>query len=252
MSDAPCSLKTVVDDDGLATITFSSPNHNALPSLLLEQLSAAIYKYGYSREVELILLESHGTTFCAGASLEELLAVEDETSGYQFFSGFANVINACRHSEKLILCRVQGKAVGGGVGLAAAADYAFATEKSAVRLSELNIGIGPFVIEPAVTRKIGLSSFTQLSLNPGSFFDAHWCFQKGLYHSLSANDQAMDDAIRSFVSQLKNTNPEARKELKRAFWKGTKDWDSLLSERAKTSGRLVLSEYTKQALESYR
>lgn len=245
-------VKTEIKDDGFAVITFGHPAHNSLPSELLNEMSKQIHAAGHHPNTRLILLQSAGErTFCAGASFDELLAITNEEMGTDFFSGFANVINTIRTSPKLVICRTQGKAVGGGVGLMAACDYCFATEHVAVKLSEVSINIGPFVIAPALERKIGISAFTQLSLNPTRFFDAKWAMQQGLIHSIQATIAEMDGAIRQFCEPLLTKNQEALTALKRTLWKDTTHWAELLYEQAAISGRLALSPETKQLLTEF-
>ena len=235
--------------NGLAEITFFHPKHNSLPSNLLLELTTVISNAGEDDRVQVIILKSAGNrTFCAGASFDELLAINDLKTGKQFFSGFANVINACRTCPKLIIGRVQGKAVGGGVGLASAVDYCLATKYAAVKLSELNIGIGPFVIEPAVKRKIGLSAFSQLAINANVFQSAAWAKEKGLYADVFESAEELDEAVEQLADYLLSTNPEAQRLMKKMFCRDTEHWSNLLYERAAMSGALVLSDYTKKAL----
>lgn len=242
-------VNTSTDHQGLTTITFGHPAHNALPSNLLALLAVEITRAGHDPKTRLILLRSEGEgTFCAGANFDELLAINNEDSGKRFFLGFADVINAMRKAPRLILGRVSGKAVGGGVGLIAACDYVFATEKAAVRLSEVSINIGPFVIAPAVERKIGISALTELTLNPGSFFDVQWAKRHDLFHTVKTDPQAMDQAIQEFCERIITKNPEALSELKRNLWHGTKHWDELLYKQAAISGKLACSPETKALL----
>jgi methylglutaconyl-CoA hydratase len=244
---------TTTINNGLATITFSHPAHNSLPSNLLSDLVAAIDQAGQQSEVKLLLIQSEGNkTFCAGASFDELAAIEDLETGIKFFSGFANVINAIRTSPKIVLCRVHGKAIGGGVGLAAAADYSLATQFATIKLSELVIGIGPFVIGPAVQRKMGLAAFQQLALNAAEFQTAYWAKERGLFTEVFETVEQLDAYITYFVNILLTYNPEALSELKRVFWEGTNDWNTLLKERAAISGRLVLSDFTKEAIRAFK
>ena len=239
-------------DDGLATISFYHPAQNSLPSGLLKELAEMITFAGIDSKTRLILLKSEGgRTFCAGASFDELLQIKDKQAGAEFFSGFANVINACRKSPKIIIARIQGKAVGGGVGLAAAADYCLATEAASIKLSELAIGIGPFVISPAVIRKIGLPAFSQLTIRAVDFQTAQWAMEKGLYNEIYADITALDEALVSLTQKLASYHPEALVGLKQILWEGTENWDELLLERAAISGELVLSEFTQQALNGF-
>ena len=216
-------------------------------------IAKTINQASLNKEIKVIVLKSAGNrTFCAGASFDELIAINDLETGKKFFSGFANVINACRKCPKLIIGRVQGKAVGGGVGLTAATDYCMATIHSEIKLSELTIGIEPFVIEPAVTRKIGLSAMSQLSLEASAFFSAQWAQEKGLYMKLCPSLDALDHEVKSLAEQLCTYNLEALQKLKETFWEGTKHWGELLQDRAAISGRLVLSDFTKTQLKKYK
>ncbi len=239
--------------DGLAIIEFYHPLSNSLPGRLLAELAQSISRAGEEDEVVLILLKSHGDrAFGAGASFDELVAIEDFETGRQFFSGFANVINAMRQCPKLIIGRVQGKAVGGAVGLASSVDYCFATTHAAVKLSELAVGIGPFVVGPAVERKIGLSGMSELAINATEWRSAEWAHQRGLYNHLFDSAAEMDEAIDQLVNKLKASNPEAMRLLKEVFWKGTEDWNELLAKRAEMSGKLVLSDFSKNAIRAFK
>lgn len=238
---------------GIGTITFGHPQSNSLPSHILNQLANEIIALGKHPEVRVIILKSLGEkAFCAGASFDELLSIDDLKTGEEFFSGFAKVINACRNSDKLILGRIQGKAVGGGVGMASAVDYCFATVKADVKLSELAVGIGPFVVGPAVERKIGLSAMSELAINATSWRSAEWAKSKGLYTELFETIEEMDEAVHNLAQQLAKSNPEAMKSLKKIFWAGTENWDDLLHVRAGISGTLVLSEFTRNAIQAFK
>jgi methylglutaconyl-CoA hydratase len=238
---------------GIATITFGHPQSNSLPGVILNKLAEEIKTVGANAEVRVIILRTLGEkTFCAGASFDELVAIKDYESGLEFFSGFAKVINACRTTKQLIIGRVQGKAVGGGVGIAAAVDYCFATTQADIKLSELAVGIGPFVVGPAVARKIGVSGMSELAINATAWRSAEWAKNKGLYAEVFEDITAMDEAINNLAIRLAQSNPEAMYELKRIFWQGTEDWDQLLTERAGISGRLVLSEFTRNAILAFK
>ncbi len=248
---APYVTESILD--GIATVEFFHPEQNSLPGSVLRELAETITRVGQSEVVKVIILRSGGDrTFCAGASFKELIQINDAETGRVFFSGFANVINAMRKCPKFILGRVQGKAVGGGVGLAAATDYCFATRFAAIKLSELNVGIGPFVVSPAIERKIGVSATSQIAIDANSFYEAEWALHKGLYTKLFDDLESMDLAVEAFARQLCTYNPEAMMEMKRVFWRGTDDWDTLLLERAAISGRLVLSEFTKNTLAKFK
>lgn len=246
------NINLIINDNGVATISFYQPAQNSLPAALLDELTAAINNAGANSDTRVILLKSEGNrTFCAGASFDELLQIKDKEAGAIFFSGFARVINACRKSPKIIIARVQGKAVGGGVGLAAAADYCLATEAASIKLSELAIGIGPFVISPAVIRKIGLPAFSQLTIRAVDFQSAQWAKEKGLYNEVYDTAAEMDAALDALTQKLASYHPDALTGLKQILWEGTDDWDEILNKRAAISGELVLSEFTQQALQSF-
>lgn len=245
-------VKVEKDLSGLATIEFFHPKHNSLPSDILSKLAQTITEAGEDDAVKLIVLKSGGDrTFCSGASFTELISINDLATGKKFFSGFANVINACRTCPKLIIGRVQGKAVGGGVGVAAAVDYCMATKFASAKLSELNVGIGPFVVGPAVERKVGISAMSQMTINADQFYSAEWAKQKGLYADVFDDVDALDKGVQDLADYLLSKNPEAQSMLKKVFWEGTENWDTLLAERAAMSGKLVLSEYTKSVLAEY-
>jgi len=238
--------------DKIATIEFFHPAHNSLPSDILAELASTITDAGKDDEVLVIILKSGGNrTFCAGASFKELISINDEVTGETFFSGFAYVINAMRKCPKFIIGRVQGKTVGGGVGLASAMDYCMATQHSAIKLSELNLGIGPFVVGPAVERKLGVSGMSQIAIDANTFYSAEWANQKGLFAKVFDTTEELDLAVEEFAKNLCEYNPEAVKHMKQMFWRGTEDWDELLLERAKISGKLVLSSFTKEKLKRF-
>ena len=244
---------TATDAHGIATITFFHPAHNSLPGALLAELAATITAVGQAESTKVIVLKSEGErTFCAGASFDELLAIEDEAQGQQFFAGFANVINACRTCPRIIVGRVQGKAIGGGVGVAAATDYCLATTQAAVKLSELVVGIGPFVVGPAVAHKIGRAAYAQLALDAAEFRSAAWAEARGLYAQCFDSIAELDAAVQTLAARLAGYNPEALAALKQVLWEGTAHWDTLLAERAAVSGRLVLSEFTRQAIQQFK
>ncbi|MEO0044005.1 MAG: hypothetical protein RL329_3453 [Bacteroidota bacterium] len=246
------SVKTSIQD-GISVITFAHPAHNSLPANLLADLTAAIQAAGKDPHTALILLQSAGEkTFCAGASFDELAAIRTREQGKHFFLGFANVINAMRTCPKFIIARVQGRAIGGGVGIAAAADYCIASQYATIKLSELAIGIGPFVIGPAVERKMGLSAFSELGIAAFEWRTAHWAKQKGLFNEVFDTLEQTDAYIKHFCSILKQYHPAAMRQLKQIFWKDTTHWDALLAERAQISGELVLSEPAQQAILAFK
>lgn len=239
-------------EKSIAYIEFYHPAHNSLPGDLLSQLAQAIENAGKNEEVKVIVLKSgRERTFCAGASFKELINIKDAEEGKVFFSGFANVINAMRKCPKFIIGRIQGKTVGGGVGLASATDYCMATKFASIKLSELNVGIGPFVVGPAVQRKLGISGMSQIAIDANTFYSADWALQKGLFNQVFDTLEELDEAVEQFAQNLGSYNPEAMAEMKKIFWKGTEDWDNLLAERAAISGRLVLSEFTKETLKKF-
>jgi len=242
-----------INDKGIAIIEFGHPQSNSLPGQVLGDLAKAITDISAKNEVKVVVLKSAGDrAFCAGASFDELIAIKDLDEGKQFFSGFAGVINACRKSKKLIIGRVQGKAVGGGVGVASAVDYCFATKHAAVKLSELAIGIGPYVVGPAVERKVGLSAMSTMTINATKWFDAEWAREKGLYAEVYETAEEMDAAVMELAEKLAGSNPESMAMLKKIFWEGTEQWDNLLKVRAAMSGELVLSDFTVNAINAFK
>ena len=239
-------------EHGITTIEFFHQQSNSLPAKILDALAQEIH-YAGTHDTKVVILKSAGEgAFCAGASFDELIAIKNEKEGLLFFQGFANVINAMRKCNKLIIGRIHGKCVGGGVGIAAACDYAIAVKTAEVKLSELAIGIGPFVVGPAVERKIGTSAFSQLAIDSTLWRNAEWAKRKGLFAEVHETVQNMDDSIYRLVNALAHSNPEAMTEMKKIFWKGTEDWDKLLNERAAISGRLILSDFSKNAIAKFK
>jgi len=246
------SLYTHIENK-IATVEFGHPASNSFPGELLDRLTNSINELSSNSGVHVIILKSEGEkAFCAGASFDELVSISNLKEGKDFFLGFANVINAMRSCSKLIVGRVQGKVVGGGVGLAAACDYCLATENASIKLSEFTIGIGPFVIEPAVRRKIGLAAFSELTLDATNWQNAYWAKDKGLFAKVFESIKELDSEVDILVSKLANYNKEALIEMKKVLWEGTEHWNNLLEEKAEISGKLVLSEFTKAALQKFK
>jgi methylglutaconyl-CoA hydratase len=240
-------------EHGINTIEFFHPQSNSLPGKILEELAREIHFAGTHDNTKVIILKSGGeSTFCSGASFDELVAIKNETEGQKFFSGFANVINAMRKCPKFIIGRIQGKCVGGGVGIAAAVDYAITVEKAEIKLSELAVGIGPFVVGPAVERKIGTAAFSALAIDATSWRSSDWAKKKGLFAEVHETVEGMDESVYKLANTLTNSNPAAMAEMKKIFWKGTENWDDLLKERAAISGKLVLSDFTKNAINKFK
>lgn len=238
--------------NGIASINFHHPKSNSLPSKMLKEITNHINLLGKDEKVHVIVIRSEGEkSFCAGASFDELLEIKDFKSGKEFFMGFARLLNSMRKCPKIIIARVHNKAVGGGVGIAAAADYTMATNEASVRLSELALGIGPFVVGPAIERKIGKTNFITMSID-AEWHDAFWAKQAGLYTKIFSNIHDLDEAISTLAKKIAATSPEAIAEIKKVFWQGTENWDSLLEERAEISGRLVLSDFTKNYIKNFK
>lgn len=239
--------------DGIGTVEFFTEQSNSLPGDILKKLASTITEAGNNPEIKVIVLKSGGDrTFCAGASFDELISIDNAAAGLEFFMGFANVINAMRKAPKFILGRVQGKAVGGGIGLASAVDYCFATKFASIKLSELALGIGPFIVSAPIERKMGLSAMSQMGINAGEFYDPDWCREKGLFYEVYPDAESMDKAVDEMAKKLAAYNPEAMAEMKKVFWIGTDHWDDLLKERAEISGRLVTSEFTKNFIQQFK
>lgn len=245
-------VKTHIEH-GINTIEFFHPQSNSLPGKILEELAREIHFAGTHEETRVIILKSGGDrTFCSGASFDELLSIKTKEEGLHFFSGFAQVINAMRKCPRFIIGRIQGKCVGGGVGLAAAVDYAIAVNRAEIKLSELAVGIGPFVVGPAVERKIGTAAFSALAIDAGTFRNAEWARKKGLFAEVHENVENLDEAVYQLANTLAHSSPEAMAEMKKIFWKGTEHWDELLKERAAISGKLVLSDFTRNAINKFK
>lgn len=239
---------TIAVSRGIATVKFFHPKRNSLPATVLRQLADAIDKAASDAEARVIILASVGSgAFCAGASFDELRAIRSADEGTEFFSGFARVILAMRRCPKVIIGRIQGKTVGGGVGLVAATDYSFALPTASLRLSELAVGLGPFVVGPVIERKIGRAAFAALALD-ADWRDAEWGERHGLYTRVMDTEAAMDSVLPAFAHRLVGMNPEAIAQLKRVLWEGTNHWDTLLYDRAAISGKLAMSDYTARAL----
>lgn len=237
----------------VATVEFGHPASNSFVAELLERLTATLGELSVNDEVSVIVLKSEGDrAFCAGASFDELVEVSNLSEGKIFFGGFAHLINAMRSCKKLIVGRVQGKAVGGGVGIISACDYVFAAEAAAIRLSELTIGIAPMVIAPAVQRKIGIAGLSELSLSPNEWKNAYWAQEKGLFSKVFNKLGELDKELEIFTEKLAKYNPDALQEWKKVLWEGTGHWDTLLTNRAEITGRLAISEETKNALSKFK
>ncbi len=239
--------------NGIGVIEFYTPQHNSLPAKILAQLAETIAAAGIDSNSKVLILQSGGNkTFCAGASFDELMVIENEEQGLQFFSGFANVINAMRQCPKFIIGRIQGKSIGGGVGLASSCDYCLATINAEIKLSELPVGIGPFVVGPAVERKMGTTAAYELTIDGTNFRSAQWAKQKGMFAEVFENIELLDGAVQTLANTLANSSSEAMREIKKIFWKGTENWNELLLERAAISGRLILSNYSKKVLADFK
>lgn len=239
--------------DGICEIEFGHPASNSLPGNLLKALAEAISASGADSNVRVIILRSSGDrAFCAGASFDELVAIKSLEEGKEFFSGFAKVINAMRKVPQLVIGRVQGKAVGGGVGLACAVDICYATAHASVKLSELAVGIGPFVVGPAVERKIGISAMSTLTIDASSWYSAEWAADRGMYAKVCADIPSLDAEVDVLAETLSKSNPEAMRQLKQIFWKDCQNWDTLLAERAAISGELVLSDFTRASIAAFK
>lgn len=244
---------TVTLDSGIATIRFGHPKGNSLPGALLRTLAEEVTSLATNPDARVIVVRSEGTgPFCAGASFDELVAIADPSAGKEFFMGFARLILAMTRCPKLVITRVHGKAVGGGVGVVAASDYAIAMSDAAVKLSELAVGIGPFVVGPVIERKVGLAAFSQLAIDASGWRDADWALQHGLYAEAVPTVTALDERVATLARRLADSNPEAMTRMKQIFWRGTDDWPALLEQRAEMSGTLVLSDFTRNAIASFK
>jgi methylglutaconyl-CoA hydratase len=237
---------------GIARIEFFTPHGNSLPGKMLEELAKEFHSAGLDPEVRVIVLQSGGDrSFCAGASFDELASIKTQEQGMKFFSGFAHLINAMRKCPQFVIARVQGKCVGGGVGVVAASDYAIATENAEIRLSELALGFGPFVVGAAIERKMGVSAFSQLAIDSLHWRNTDWARRRGLYAEVHSSIEGLDESLLRLARQLSRSNPQAMAEMKKMFWRGTEHWDQMLPERSMISGKLVLSEFASQAIRNF-
>jgi len=238
---------------GVSTVEFFHPKSNSLPGEILEELAKQIHVAGTHYETKVIVLKSAGDrSFCAGASFDELALIKNEAEGLKFFSGFANVINAMRKCPKFIIGRIQGKCVGGGVGLAAAVDYAIALNTAEIKLSELTMGLGPFVIGPVVERKIGNAAFSALAIDAAIWRNSEWAKRKNMFAEVHETTENMDESIFRLANHLAQSSLQAMAQMKKMIWKGTENWDELLKQNAAISGKLALSEFTKNAIEKFK
>jgi methylglutaconyl-CoA hydratase len=237
--------------DGVGHVEFFHPKSNSLPGVLLRELAATITQVSARPDVRVLVLASGGSgPFCAGASFDELASLTDRAQGQQFFSGFAGVILAMIRAPQFVISRVHGKAAGGAIGLIAASDFSVAVEKASAKLSELAVGIGPFVVGPVIEMKIGLASFSQMAVD-ADWRDAAWCERRGLYAKVVPDVAALDAAVSAQAAVLARSNPEAMAMMKRVFWAGTESWDALLAERAGMSGTLALSDFTRRSIAAF-
>ncbi|TPN87786.1 enoyl-CoA hydratase/isomerase family protein [Aquimarina algicola] len=246
------SLYTAIQNS-IATIEFGHPASNSFPLELLQRLSNAFRQLSEDDTVKVIILKSEGDRmFCSGASFTALLSITNFDEGKHFFYGFAHVINAMRLCKKPIIGRIQGKTVGGGVGIVAACDYCLATEAASIQLSELTIGIGPFVIEPVVSKKIGDGAFATLAWDATQWQTAYWAKEKGLFNRVFESITELDKETQIFAEKIASYNPQATQQMKKIRWEGTENWDKLLLQRAEISGELILSDFSKKSLKKFK
>lgn len=239
-------------ENKIATLTFYHSKSNSLPPNLLKELTEKFNQLSDDENVNVVVLRSEGDkAFCAGASFDELIKINNFEDGKEFFMGFARLINAVRKCKKIVIGRIHGKVVGGGVGLVSVCDYSFASENASLRLSELALGLGPFVVGPPIERKIGKEAFVEMSLDC-QWRSAEWAKQQGFYHDVFNTIEQLDENLQNFTNQLSERSLDALTSLKKVFWEGTDHWDELLEERAENSGRLALSDYTKKFIEDFK
>ena len=238
--------------EGIGTVRFGHPKGNSLPGALLERLADAISGVGRDDAARVIVVKSIGSgPFCAGASFDELVRIADVEEGERFFSGFSRVILAMIRAPKLVLVRVHGRTAGGGVGIAAAGDYTLAVREASCKLSELAVGIGPFVVGPVIEHRIGRGPFAAMAID-ADWRDAEWCERHGLYARVFEDVGALDAGVDALARTLASSNPAAMSALKRVFWDGTSSWEEMLRVRARMSGELVLSDHTRAAIAKFK
>ena len=230
----------------ISHIEFGTSKSNSLPGEILELLAQTILSEAAKVDVKAIVLKSSGEkAFCAGASFDELLQIDELEISKKFFGGFAKVLNAMRTCGKLVIVRVQGKTTGGGVGIACGADYCFATKDSSLALTELNLGIGPFVIGPYVERKIGKSEFTAMAID-ADFRSAQWAERNHIYHVVSDSIEEMDEKLTVFLDTLASRSADALALLKKVSWEGSEHFEKLMPERIQMSASLILEDSAKE------
>ncbi|MDX1641307.1 MAG: enoyl-CoA hydratase/isomerase family protein [Balneolaceae bacterium] len=253
MTDQKDGYVEYTKNNKIGTVEFYHPKGNSLPADILQKLADTITKAGIDSEVNVIVLKSGGNgAFCAGASFDEMTAITNEQEGKDFFMGFANVINAMRTCPKIIISRVHGKTVGGGIGIIAASDFSIAHQSASVRLSEISLGIGPFVVGPAVGRKLGKTAFATLALDAKNWYDAEWALNNGLFNKVVETQEELNAAVDEISSNLASSNPEALTQLKDIMWQSTGHWAATLEQRAEISGRLALSDFTKDFIKKFK
>jgi len=237
----------------IGTIEFYHPKGNSLPGGILKELTKVIHEASIDSSTQVLVLKSGGEgAFCAGASFDELCNISNAEEGKEFFMGFANVINAMRTCPKMIICRIHGKAVGGGIGIIAASDFSVAMKGASIRLSELSLGIGPFVVGPAVGRKLGTSAFATLAIDAKTWYGSDWALANGLYNKLTDSVGELDKEVDRLAKSLAESNPNALRNMKDIMWQSTGHWSATLEQRAEISGELVLSDYTRNFINEFQ
>ncbi len=236
-------------EGNIGFLEFGNPAGNSLPSPLLKAFKAGLIALEKDSNVRVIVIQSFGDrAFCGGASLAEMKTLQTLEEATAFFMGIADLINTLRSLSKFVIGRVHGKVVGGGVGLVAACDYVLANRTAQIKLSELSIGIGPYVIEPVVSRKIGGTAFAQLSLDAHQWKSATWAEDKGLYNALFETQVELDLAVKTNAERFASYPEKAVKTLRKLHWKETEHWDKLLPKNAAITGELALQEATQNIL----
>ena len=198
-------------DDDVLRVTLSRPEtRNAFDDALITELSDAFVDVGTVRAV---VLAGEGPTFCSGADVEWMrrsvgLSEEQNVADANALRRMLEAVDRC---PAPVVAVVQGHALGGGVGLVAAADIAIAHERAAFAFSEVKLGIIPAVISPYALRKIGESAARRYFVT-GERFDAATALRIGLVHEVTADPAG---ALASILGELRTAAPRAARHAKR-------------------------------------
>ena len=200
----------------IGLITMNRPErHNAFDDVLIAELTEAFRSMEAEDGIRIVVLSGTGKSFSAGADLNWMkrmsgFSIEENRRDAM---GLAALMRTIAHLRKPTLARVQGAALGGGVGLVACCDVAVATQGATFALSEVKLGLIPAVISPYVVAAIGERAARRYFLTAERFTAAE-AWRLGLVHEIAANEAEMDDAIGAIVDAMLAASPAAQKEAK--------------------------------------